>query len=159
MPREIIFETNSAIFYFELPDAVERLKYYSVEHRVTEATEILETISSSASKEIRITSGYFAYIILDLLHQKKGSVYCNPCQNTYEPSQLQFVPLGFGRNPFEVNLKAKGGVLKTFFGRKKRICGQGGEGYECPNGHRLIGIITWTGLFQIPTKKGGEQEC
>ena len=148
--RSVIFENRNAIFDFELSDAVERLRYYSVEHRVNEATEILETISSSSSEEIKITSDYLAYTVLDLLRQKNGSVYCKPCQKTYEPSQLQSVPIGFGKTPSEVRIKKRQGFFKRFFQRKQLICGSGGEGYRCPHGHELIGMITWTGMVRIP---------
>ena len=153
MPKEVIFETELAIFHFELSDGGERLRYYSIEHRVSKATEVLEAISSASSEDIRITSDYFAYIVLDLLRQKKGSIFCKPCRKTYLPDQLHSVPIGFGKTPFEVNIMQKGGIIKRLFGRKSLICGEGGTAYECPKGHELISAITWIGTLRIPDRK------
>ena len=150
--QTVVFETDNAIFYFESSDAIFHLKYYS-EQKVREATELLETISSSSSEVINIKSDYFGFIVLDLIKAGKGHFYCKTCKETYDPGQLTPVPLGFGKSPFEVNLKQKGGIFKRFFKKKKRICGSGGLGYLCPNGHELIGMITWTGIFQILYKE------
>ena len=149
----VIFETQNAIFYFDVPDAVSSLKYYAIEHKVSEAAKLLLSIESSSSESIKISSDYFGYIVLDLLGKGKGSIFCKACQKTYSPIQLTSVPIGFGKSPFRVNLKQEGGIFERFFGRKKRICGSGGQGYLCPHGHELIGVITWTGLFQILNKE------
>ena len=139
-----IFETQNAIFYFDASDAISILKYYSIEHKVTEAAQILLSIESSSSEFIRISSHYFGYIVLDLLGKDKGSVFCKFCQETYPASQLHSLPVGFGKSPFSVNLKQEGGIIKRLFGKKKRMMGMmGGEKYECPNGHELISCITW----------------
>jgi hypothetical protein len=142
-----MFETDNAIFHFESSDAICCLKHYS-EHKVRGAIELLKTIFLSSSEVINIESDYFGFVVLGLLNNKKGNVFCKSCQETYLPGQLQSKPVGFGKSPFQVNLKEKGGICKKFFGRKKRICGSGGEGYLCPHGHELIEMITWTGLFE-----------
>ena len=142
----VIFETPNVIFKFELPDVISHLKYYS-EQNVREATDLLETIPSSLSEVIKITSDYFGYIVLNLLKDDKGSIFCKTCQKNYLPSQLRSIPVGFGRSPFEVNLKREGGIIKKLFGlflKQKRIMGmRGGEAYDCPEGHELIAMITW----------------
>jgi len=144
----VIFETQNAIFYFDASDAVSSLKYYAIEHKLSEAAKILLSIESSSSESTKISNEYFGFIVLDLLGKRKGSVFCKPCKNTYLPTQLHSKPVGFGKSPFSVNLKEKGGIIKRLFGKKKRMmCMRGGEGYLCPHGHELIGMITWTGLF------------
>jgi hypothetical protein len=101
----VIFEAQNAIFYFDVPDAVSSLKYYAIEHKVSEAAKLLLSIESSSSESIKISSHYFGYIALDLLGKEKGSVFCKPCQETYLASQLRSLPVGFGKSPFSVNLK------------------------------------------------------
>jgi len=146
--RTVVFETGNAIFYFELLDAIDQLKQYS-EKDVHEATELLRTISSSSSEVINIELDYFGYIVLNLLKEGKGSVLCKPCQKTYLPSQLRSIPVGFGRSPFEINLKEERGTLKRItkklFGKKEpKIIGmRGGEAYDCSEHHVLISMITW----------------
>jgi hypothetical protein len=140
----VIFETQNAIFYFDVPDAISSLTYYAIEHKVSEAGKLLRSIESSSSESIKISSHYFGYIVLDLLGKGKGTVFCKPCQKTYLASQLRSIPLGFGKSPFSVNFKEKGGIIRRLFSKKKRtMCMRGGEAYDCPNGHELIGMITW----------------
>jgi hypothetical protein len=141
--QTVIFETQNAIFYFDASDAISILNYYAIEHKVSEAVQLLVSIESSSSESIKISSHYFGYIVLDLLGKGKGSVFCKPCEKTYPAGQLRSLPLGFGKSPFLVNLKQEGGMIKRLFSKKKRITGRGGEAYDCPNGHKLIGMITW----------------
>jgi len=146
--RSVMYENRNAIFDFELPDVIDRLKHYS-DQNVHEATELLDAISSCPSPTIKVTSDYFGYIVLDLIKADKGHAYCKVCKETYDPTQLTSRPIGFGRSPFEVNFKEEGGIVKRIvkklFGKKKpKIIGmRGGEAYDCPNGHELIGMITW----------------
>jgi hypothetical protein len=144
MKNAVTFGTEGAIFYFNTPDVISSLKYYAIEHKVSEAGELLLSIESSSSESIKMSSHYFGYIVLDLLGKGKGSVFCKPCQKTYPAGQIHSLPVGFGKSPFSVNLKKKEGIVKRFFGKKKRLmCMRGGEAYDCPNGHRLISMITW----------------
>ena len=142
--RTVTFETPNATFFFDALDAISSLKYYAIEHKVSEAAKLLLSIESSSSESIKISSHYFGYIVLDVLRKDKGSVFCKPCQKNYLASHLHSKPIGFGKSPFSVNLKEEGGIIKRLFGKKKPIiCMRGGEKYECPNGHELIGMITW----------------
>jgi hypothetical protein len=138
----VMYGNRNAIFDFELPDVIDRLKYYS-DQNVHEATELLDAISSCPSPTIKVTSDYFGYIVLDLIKADKGHAYCRVCKEMYDSNQLTSRPLGFGKSPFEVNLEEKGGMIKRLFGKKQRIMGRGGEAYDCLNGHRLISMITW----------------
>lgn len=148
--RTVIYETHNAIFDFELPDVIGRLKYYS-EQKVRDATELLQSIVSctSPSPAVNVTTDYFGFIVLDLLGTNKGHAYCKTCKETYNPCQLRSIPLGFGKTPFLINIKPEGGIIKRLFGRKRLICGRGGETYECPKGHKLISAITWIGTLRI----------
>ena len=140
----VIFETQDATFYFDAADAISSLKYYAIEHKVNDAAKLLLSIESSSSESIKISSHYFGYIVLDLLGKGKGSVFCKPCQKNYQTSQLHSKPIEFGKSPFSVNLKEEGGIIKRLFGKKKHMLGmRGGDAYDCPRGHELIGMITW----------------
>ena len=124
--KTVKYKNDNAIFDFVLPDVIDRLKYYS-DQKVHKATEILASISSCLSPVIKVEADYFGYIVLDLIRAGKGHVYCNVCKKMYDANQLICRPLGFGKSPFEVNFKQKGGILKRFFRKKKRICGSGGQ--------------------------------
>ncbi len=140
--KTVRYQNRNAIFDFEFPDVIERVKYYS-DQKAHEATEILDSIVSSPSQLIKVETNYFGYIVLDLIKAGKGHAYCNTCQKMYDSNQLTSRPLGFGRSPFEVNFKEKGGIIKRLFGRPKHISGMGGDAYDCPKGHQLIAMITW----------------
>jgi hypothetical protein len=111
--RTVIFETENATFYFDASDAISSLNYYAIKHKVSEAAKLLLSIESSSSESIKILSHYFGYIALDLLSKGRGSIFCKPCQKTYLPGQLHSLPVGFGKSPFKVNLKEKGGIIIT----------------------------------------------
>jgi ferredoxin len=144
----VMFENCNAIFDFELPDTIDRLKHYS-DQNVHEATKILDAISSCPSPAIKVETDYFGYIVLDLIKAGKGHAYCKVCKETYDSNQLSSRPLGFGKSPFEVNLKEEGGIVKrivkNLFGKKEpKIIGmRGGEAYDCSEHHVLISMITW----------------
>ena len=144
----VMYENRNAIFDFELPDVIDRLKYYS-DQNVHETTEILNAIASCPSPAIKVETSYFGYIVLDLIKADKGHVYCKVCKEMYDSSQLTSRPLGFGRSPFEINLKEEGGIvkriIKKLFGKKEpKIIGmRGGEAIACLEHHVLISMITW----------------
>ena len=140
----VIFETQNALFYFDAPDAISGLKYYAIEHKVSEAARLLLSIESSSSESIKISNEYFGYIVLDLLGKGKGSVFCKSCQKIYLPTQLRSLAVGFGKSPLRVNRKKGGGVIRRLFSKRKQMMGMmGGEKYECLIGHELISCITW----------------
>lgn len=140
--KTVMHKNDNAIFDFAFPDVIERLKYYS-DQKVREATEILNTIASCPSPAIKVKSNYFGYIVLDLIRAGKGHAYCNACKEMYDSNQLISRALGFGRSPFEVNLREKGGIIKRLFGKRKHVSGRGGDAYDCVKGHTLISMITW----------------
>ena len=140
--KTVMYKNDNAIFDFVLPDVIDRLKYYS-DQNVHEAAKILDDISSSLSPTIRVETDHFGYIVLDLIRAGKGHAYCNVCKKMYDSKELISRPLGFGRSPFEVNIREKGGIIRRFFSKKKQISGMGGEAYDCPRGHELISAITW----------------
>ncbi len=142
----ILFQTENAIFEFDLTEVKESLNQYISEHNVDEAIQILDLISSSSDDPIKIPQeyDYFGYIALDLISKGKGSVTCKTCKKTYQPDQPKSITIGHGKSPFSINLKKKGEIIKRLFGKRQKLPGMfGGKGYKCPQGHELIAMITW----------------
>ena len=142
---KVRYETDDAVFVFNLLKVVERLDYYAAEHKVDEAVQLLDFIAESSDESINIPEkyDYFGYIALDLLSKEEGSIMCKTCNKTYQIDQIKPTTVGHGKSPLSVNIKEKGGI-KKLFGKKQRLPGMiGGRGYECPEGHSLISMITW----------------
>jgi hypothetical protein len=141
----VIFETESAIFQFNLPDVKEILVCHSIEGQVQKAATILKNLETAkGAGKIPIENEFFGYIVLDLLSRGKGSAFCKSCKKTFQASQLQSFPLGFGESPLFIKLKEKGGWFNRLFGQKIKGMGMfGGKAFQCPNGHELISMITW----------------
>ena len=148
----VIFETDNAIFSFDLADVQDLLSCYSSEHQVEEATDLLRFLESSSEdpKKIPIENDYFGYIALDLFNNGNGSVFCKSCQKTYQAKQLQSFPLGFGESPFTIHSIKKGGFFKRLFGqRTKRMGMMGGKEFKCPEGHELIFMRRYVPILEI----------
>ena len=142
----VIFETDNAIFSFDLADVQDLLSCYSSEHQVEEATDLLKVLESMPGdiRKVPPENEFFDYVVLDLLGKGKGSIFCISCQKTYHAKQLQSFPLGFGESPFTIHSIKKGGFFKRLFGqRTKRMGMMGGKEFQCPEGHELIAMITW----------------
>lgn len=142
----VIFEVENATFEFDRNEVRELLNRYISEHKVDEAIQILDFISISSDSPIETPKvyDYFGYIALDLMGEGKGSARCKTCNQTYKPDDLKPTVLGHGESPFSVNLKKKGGIIKSLFGKKQRLPAMfGGKGYQCPQGHELISMVTW----------------
>jgi len=142
---KLTYETDEAIFEFDLPSAIDKLEHYATEHSVDEARELVNFIAESSEKSITIPTDYdyFGYIALDLINRDQGSIKCKSCNITYQPDQLKPTVVGMGKSPLSINSIEKGGIKKVF-GKKQKLPGMlGGRGYECPKGHNLISMITW----------------
>jgi hypothetical protein len=90
--RIVMFENRNAIFDFDLPSVIDRLKYYS-DQNVHEAAKILDAISSCPSPAIKVERDYFGYIVLDLIKTDKDHAYCKVCKEMYDSNQLSSRPL------------------------------------------------------------------
>jgi len=140
-----IFETDNAIFSFDLTDVLPLLVCYSSKHQIEEATDLLKKLESMTGdlRKVPSENGFFGYIALDLLGKGKGSAFCKTCQVKYPARVLRSTSIGFGRNPLEVKFEREGRIIKRFFGKKQSMGMMGGESYLCPEGHELISVITW----------------
>ena len=141
--KEVYFETERAILRFSHDNVVERLPYFESTLGTTQATTLRDLLSQS-DLNIRITGEQdrFLCIALDLIKPGKGIVYCKACERHYEAKELKRVVMGHGESPFSVDLKWRG-WLRGLFRKKRRLPLFGGKGYQCPQGHELIRLVTW----------------
>jgi hypothetical protein len=141
----VIFKTENAVFEFIRKDAKERLNILTTEHDAEEVTKLLELISTPGEKTILTAEehDYFGYLAVDLIGSGKGSVKCKVCGKTYKANQLKQIAIGHGESPFVINTRKKGGIKSLFRVKQKQPAMFGGKGYECPEGHELISMITW----------------
>jgi hypothetical protein len=142
----ITYETETAIFQFDRTNVMNHLKKQVSESPIDDVIKLIDFITTTPDETIKIPDeyDYFGYIVLTLIEGNKGSITCKTCNETYEPDQLKPTIVGHGTSPFTNNIKRKGGIMKRFFGKKKKRMGRfGGKGYECLKGHELISMKTW----------------
>ena len=141
--KEVSFETENAILRFSHDDVVERLPYFESNLDATKAT-ILSDLLSRSDHSIRLPPelNRFVYLALGLIEKGKGIVYCKSCKRYYEAKELKRVVVGHGESPFSVNVKQRR-LWKRGFGKKHRLPLFGGRGYQCPEGHEVIAVVTW----------------
>jgi len=143
--RTIVFKTENAVFEFSRKDVLQHLNLLATEHDGDETVRLLKLISTASGETILIPNehDYFGYVALDLIGAGKGSVACAACGKSYKAGQIKPITVGHGRSPFDVNLKRKGGIKSLFRKKPKMPAMFGGKGYQCPEGHALISMITW----------------
>ena len=141
--KEVFFETENAILRFSHDDVVERLPYLESNLDATQTASRRDLLSlSDDSIRVPAEQSRFAYLALDLIERGKGVVYCKACKRYYEAKELKRVVVGHGESPFSVDLKWRG-WLRGLFRKKRRLPLFGGKGYQCPQGHELIRLVTW----------------
>lgn len=135
-------ETTGAVFQFTLEDVVAGLKSHASED---EANELMYFLTVQLGDVIQIPQEKksFPFAVLHLLASNKGSVFCKACGREYQASELTSFPVGAGEDPLTTKIGYSGSLLKRLFGRQKRMPLFGGKGYRCPDGHEVIGLVTW----------------
>ena len=139
--KSVTFIYKNSSFKFILLDVLEYLKSSKTESNAPEADSILKYLSKTNEDPVTIPSNYnyFGFIALEL---GKGSATCNLCNRTYPAGQLEPITVGHGKSPFDVKLSWKW-RFKNLISKPKLPGMFGGKGYECPEGHELIAMITW----------------
>jgi hypothetical protein len=135
--RAVTYETEEAVFIFSEESLFKLLRVETPEYDVAERMTILNIIESSRKKSVVIPSDnyYFGLIVLDLIDKGEGAVICKSGQRKYAARDLRPTTLGWGKSPWELKTKWKGG---------RRQPGKlGGRGFRCPLGHEVISRITW----------------
>lgn len=154
--RNVIYETENSIFKFLLPDVINRLTFYSTKHNVSEATELLNLISSSPDDPVRIPekNNYFRFVCLYLVDQGKGSVICKICRKSYKFNEIRIIrrTSGIEENLLPIGGKKRCGWLSwnkwinRIFSKEEypKIGNFGAIGIQCEKGHELLSMtITW----------------
>ena len=145
--KTVVYENENALFEFSIDDVKECLNFCVSEYKVDKAAQILDLLKRSEGKRIKIPEekSYFGFIVLDLLSKNKGTALCKICQKAYRPDQLKLIPIGHGKSPFHTpKLLQQSWICKRIFRRRRRNPAMhGGKGYQCPEGHELIAMITW----------------
>ena len=142
----VIFETEKAAFKFDLQDVSASFQDDSSlgSHKDNVELAMFLELSSDPVIDIPKDKKFFRYITLDLLKKGKGSALCHMRKERYPATDLQSHPIGAGENPLRLKIRRKGGILKRIFRKKIRWTGMmGGKGYQCPEGHELISMVTW----------------
>jgi hypothetical protein len=141
----VIYKTEDAVFQFDRSDIIMQLEREISDHNLTENKRQLELLLNSAEDvfEINSADSSFGYIALDLIEQGIGQVTCKKCNRTYNGSELKPITIGFGKSPLDLNVNMKGGIRDIFRRKKLNPSMFGGKGYQCPEGHQLLSIITW----------------
>ena len=82
---KVSYETDDALFEFDLVEAIETLNHYASEYKDDEAAQLLDFIAESSDESVTLPEkhDYFGYIVLDLLSQEQGSIKYKSCSKTY----------------------------------------------------------------------------
>ena len=96
--RQVIYETETAIFRFDRPHVIEYLKKRVSEHPIDDVIKLIDFITSTPGETIKIPEKfeYFGYFVLTLIEENKGSIICKTCSETYKPDQLKPTTVGHG---------------------------------------------------------------
>jgi hypothetical protein len=140
----VTYETDKAVFRFTVDEVRDHLNHTETEYDAKEVTALKDFLSSATGGSITMPKDVrlFPHIALDLIRDSKAEVYCRTCGKSYESGQLKPVTVGHGETLFSVNIKGKG-WLRGIFQRRERMPLFGGRGFACPEGHELIGLVTW----------------
>jgi hypothetical protein len=140
----VVYETDKAVFRFTVDEVRDYLNHTESEYDEKEVTALKDLLSSATGVSITMPKDLrlFPHIALDLIRDRRGTVYCSACGKSYESRQLKAVAVGHGESPFSVNIKGKD-WLRKIFGKRQRLPLFGGRGYVCPRGHELIALVKW----------------
>jgi hypothetical protein len=140
--RAARFGTTDAVFQFALEDFVMGLKSRVAWHESNELIEF-QIAHSQDVVEISQEKKSLLFVALDLLASDEGSLFCKVCGKEHQASELVSFPVGAGENPLTAKVGYWEIVLKRIFGRPGRMPLFGGKGYQWPEGHELISLVTW----------------
>jgi hypothetical protein len=138
----IRLETADAVFQFTLEDVINLLKSHDLGDEARELMDLL-TLQTGIVLEIPQEKKSYQFAVLYLLASNKGSVFFKTCGREYHANELVSFPVGAGENPFKVKVGHRESLLKRILLQGKRMPLFGGKGYQCPEGHELIGLVTW----------------
>jgi len=143
--KNIIFNAVNAVFNFDQKEVMEFLICNRSDYDLDEANKLLSLISSGNQNTIIIPDEplFFDYVAIDLIGAGKGSVFCKACNKTYLAGHLIPIIVGSGESPLDIQREKKRVFSRLFSKKCKPPTMYGGRGYECPEGHNLLTVITW----------------
>ena len=144
--KTVYYDTADAVFQFRATEIIEQLKDHLNDFDDEATARLLEMVSEDSREPVEIPEEQelFGYIVVNLLEHGKGAVTCWTCNRSYNAGQLKSVALGAGKSPLHVKIKPERGIRNPFRrGRRRNPSMVGGQGFECPNGHQSIAMITW----------------
>jgi hypothetical protein len=132
---EVFYDTENSKFRFTVDDVCDYLTRIKTEYDAKEVNVLKNLLLSASGDSITIRKDLrsFSYIALNLIRDSKGTAPCSAFGKSYESGELKLVAVGHRETPFSVNVKGKGWLPNLF----------GGKGHRCPEGHELIGMVTW----------------
>ena len=143
--KTVILITQNAVFKFGHKEVKKIIRKNRSKYDLDEVSKLLNQISDGNDQRIIIPEepAYFDRIALDLIAAGHGSALCRSCNKWYAANRLKPIIVGFGGSLLDIE-REKIGVLKRLFTKKRKPpTVSGGRGYECPEGHNLISMITW----------------
>jgi len=151
--RTVIYETDNAIFRLNKSDISNLLKVHSKEYNISQATELLNFISTSPEDPVRIPekNNYFRFICLYLVDQGKGEVMCKTCRISYPLNEIKIKKKfsGIQENLFPVFGKRRSSwinwqklIERIFTEQQSEIAnfGRGRVCIQCEKEHKLLGM-------------------
>ena len=141
----VIFKTQNVVFKFDQKEVRKIIVRKKSDYDLDEVAKLLDQISDESNETIVIPDEpvYFDRIALNLIDAGTGMVLCKNCNKTYGAPQLKPIKIGCGGSPFDIKREKKGVIKRLFTKKRKPPAMYGGRGYECPEGHDLISVITW----------------
>jgi len=143
--KTVIFKTQNVVFKFDPKEVKKIIVRKKSDYDLDEVAKLLDQISDESNETIVIPDEpvYFDRIALNLIDAGTGMVLCKMCNKTYAAPQLKPIKIGCGGSPFDIKREKKGVIKRLFAKKRKPPAMYGGRGYECPEGHDLISVITW----------------
>ena len=143
--RIVIFKTPNAVFEFDQKEVNDQIVLKKSAYDTDEVNKLLNLISPGNQETIVIPAEpvFFDSIAVDLIGAGNGSALCKTCNKTYQAGQLKSIKVGFGGSPLDIKREKKKGIIRFFKKKRKPPAMYGGSGYQCPEGHNLISVITW----------------
>lgn len=153
----VAYENDSASFSFDYHTVREALRAKIDENRVDQDRALmswLEEQACSGQKDVllnveadsddSVIISRFRYLLVDLLKEGQGSVFCKVCGRIYTGSDLDIQK--------DSPLKTGPGIDKKALKQAKKALGlrgtvrvpsSGGSSMLCPHGHELLRTIDW----------------
>jgi hypothetical protein len=143
--KAVIFKTPNAVFEFDQKEVNDQIVLKKSAYDTDEVNKLLNLISPGNQETIVIPAEpvFFDSIAVDLIGAGNGLAICKICNKTYLAGQFKSIKVGSGGSPLDIQREKKSVFSRLCSKRCKPPTMHGGRGYECPEGHNLLTVITW----------------